>query len=187
MTLASRFALLVLSALALSSSPARATTAQALSLQEMVSRADLVALVEVLDQVPREDARGRIVTDVRLRVLDPMRGDAASGDEVVLVRLGGAIGDLGMRVAGEPGFEDGARYVIFARAFEGLFRPVGMSQGVMRVSTDEAGRDIVQPGGGGLSLVRRAQDGRLVPGLPALRRTRPLESVLREVRALVTE
>lgn len=131
---------------------AQATLSRALDLAELVHTAERVALVQVRSQAARRDAHQRIVTDVSLDVLEPLKG---SSEPFVLVRLGGEIGELGMAIAGEPSFVDGRRYVVFARrSASGVgYRPVGMSQGVMMVEPDANGADQVLPGGGGLSLV----------------------------------
>ncbi len=153
-------------------------------MQELVSQSDLVALVEVVGQSTRFDARGRVVTDVRLRIEDAMRGDVSSGDEVVMVRFGGAVGDIGMRIEGEPAFVDGTRYLVFGRRWQGVYRPVGMSQGVLRVDRDARGERVL-PGGGGLSLVRRTSEGRVVPAAAAMLRPRSLDAVVGEIRDLL--
>mgnify|MGYP000293915635 CR=1 FL=1 len=102
-------------------------------MQELVSQSDLVALVEVVGQSTRFDARGRVVTDVRLRIEDAMRGDVSSGDEVVMVRFGGAGGDIGMRLEGEPALADGTRYLVFGRRWQGVYRPLRTSPGALSV------------------------------------------------------
>jgi len=172
--------LLVAALLAFPAVPASASLVEALDLDALVQRADRVVVARAVRQEARYDARGRIVTEVELEVLEAMKGDAAVGDRFLLTVLGGAIGDLGMRVEGEPRLQDGARYVLFARRWGAdAWRPVGMSQGVMRVSDD--GRDMVEPGGGGLSLVRRGTGG-VTPATPALVFRRPLRVVVDQIR-----
>lgn len=146
----------------------------------LVSRSDQVVVARVTAQQARWEGE-RIVTDVLLDIEESVHGDATAGGQLMVVRLGGAIGELGMRVEGEPGFEDGGRYLLFLRNWQGNYRPVGMSQGVMRIREAADGTAIVQPGGVGLSLVSR-------PGGPAalgaLWRPRALQSVTRQVRTL---
>lgn len=110
---------------------------------------------------------------------------ASDGEELDVIALGGIIGDLGMQIAGEPTFEDGKRALIFVRHVNGIYRPIGMSQGVFPVSDEEIPR--VEPGGSGLSLVRPDSQGQLTPAGAALRGTRSLDSVIERVRALVSE
>jgi hypothetical protein len=168
--------------------PAEATLSEALSMRELVDRAGHVVLATAVHAQARRDARNRIVTDFTLRVEETMKGGAAPGSTLVMTRLGGAIGDIGMRVEGEPHLELGARYVLFlSRASDGrTLRPVGMSQGVLPVR-EEGGRQVVEPGGGGLSLVQRVQGGRLVTAPPALLHPERYEQLRDRVQALVLE
>lgn len=147
---------------------ASATVTEALSLRDLTQRADLVVLATAVAESARRDARGRIVTDVALRIEEALKGDARAGSTITMTRLGGAIGDIGMRVEGEPRFTVGERYVVFLyRTHGGALRPVGMSQGVMPVD-DDGGETMVLPGGAGLSLVERVAGGRLAPAPGAL-------------------
>lgn len=154
---------------------AHATISEALSLEELVGLADHVVVATAVGERARRDARGRIVTDYTVRVEEVMKGDARPGATLVMTRLGGVLGDLGMRVEGEPSLEVGERYVLFLdRLSDGrTLRPVGMSQGVMPVQ-DRGGEPTVLPGGGGLALVRRVQGGQLVPAPAAILHATPL-------------
>jgi hypothetical protein len=174
------------SLLALAALPAAASVTTALDLRELVTEAEHVVLATVVSQRSSYDARRRIVTDVTLRVEDAMKGGRAAGATLVVRRLGGAIGDLGMRVEGEASFADGERVVLFGATIGGHLRPVGLSQGVLPVRTDTAGRELVFPGGGGLALVREVR-GRLVPAPAALLEPRPLSDVIDEIRVVVAE
>ncbi|MEM9067232.1 MAG: hypothetical protein AAGE52_01960 [Myxococcota bacterium] len=149
----------------------------------LVERADQVVVARVSAQQARWDG-DQIVTDVLLEVEDAVHGSASTGDTLMLVRLGGAIDDLGMRVEGEPSFNDGNRYLVFLREWRGMYRPVGMSQGVMRVQEQADGTRIVEPGGAGLSLVTRPGGP---PALGALWRPRTLSSVRDQIRRLARE
>jgi hypothetical protein len=162
-------------------SRASASLVLALDLPTLVARASHIVVARVESQRARYDARGRIVTDVTLRVDESLVGPARAGDRLVLERFGGAIGELGMRIEGEPLFADGARVLVFAApAASGArrLRPVGMAQGVMRVEppTVPGSEDRILPGGEGLALVRPEQ-GRLVASEPAIAAPRPLGEV----------
>jgi len=150
-------------------SAASATIIEAMSLDELVRGADAVALVTCVDERALRDQRNRIVTDYELRLDEVMKGSAAPGSHLTMRRLGGIIGDLGMRVEGEPSMQPGQRYVVFLRRLPGggPLRPVGMSQGVMPVE-ETRGVLTVQPGAAGLSLVQRGAGGGLHPAPAAL-------------------
>ena len=60
-----------------------------------------------------------------------------------------------------------------------VVRPVGMAQGVLPV-VQEGGRDMVEPGGRGLQLVRRGPGG-LAPATGALASRRSLDEVRAEI------
>ncbi len=180
----------VASPLALGPSRAEASIVEAMSLAELVSASDEIAVVRVEDQRARYDAAGRIVTDVALRVEERLLGRLMPGARASVLRLGGVVGDRGLRVEGEAIYETGERVLLFARRVatsEGeVLRPVGMSQGVLPIR-GEGGVEVVLPGGGGLELVRPDGTGQLAPAPGAIPTIRPRDEVLDEVRALVEE
>ena len=181
-------ALALLLAIAL---PASASVMIALDLPTLVRRASHVLVVRVESQHARWDARGRIVTDVSLRVEESMKGAAQPGELLVLERFGGAIGELGMRIEGEPLFEDGTCVLLFAVpsvANPAHLRPLGMAQGVMPIRAHAAanGDDLVLPGGDGLALMQEVRGG-LVAAPPALASPRALTEVRDAIGGLLLE
>jgi hypothetical protein len=169
----------------------RATVIEALTLRELVLVADVIAQAEVVGAAARMDELDRIVTDVTLRVDEPLWGarrwsDLGSGSEVVVTRLGGELDGLGLRVEGEPTFALGETVVLFAEERRGELHAVGMSQGVLPVRVDASGVPMVLPGGDGLSLVAPGHGG-VRPAAAALSAPRALPGLLDEVRALVAE
>lgn len=174
-------------ALLLAAAPVAASITEAFDLPTLVARADDAVVVTAVRSESRWDSRGRIVTDITLRIEDSMKGGAVTGDEVVMVVFGGSIGDLGMTIAGEPHMALGDRAVVFAtRSSQGWLRPVGMAQGVLPI-VERDGRSFVEPGGVGLSLVQRGHDGVLRAAPGALLEARALSLLLDEVRTLATE
>ena len=166
-------------------SPASATLSEALSLSDLVERSQLVAVVTCTDERTVRDSRGRIVTDYGLTIQESWRGDGAPGETITMRSLGGVLGDIGMRVEGEPRLGVGARYLVFLRRLSGggALRPVGMSQGVMPVETEGATVRVL-PGGEGLALRQRTRGGRLIEAPPAIVHPEPLEAVRERVTAL---
>lgn len=168
--------------------PALASIVEAMSLADLVRASDVVVVARVEGQRARYDEHGRIVTDVSVRIEESMHGRLARSAQATVLRLGGVVGDLGLRVDGEPSYVDGERIVLFARwsgpTGHEVLRPVGMSQGVLPI--DEAA-GLVRPGGAGLELVTPGDDGRLRPAAPAFSVPQPFETLLRRIRELVAE
>lgn len=171
-------------AVALWASPSDASIVQALELEELVDGSDRIFLGRVAYSESFEYPNGQIGTWHRIVVERDIRGTAAE-QEVMVETLGGTIGDLGMRVAGEPELTVGERVVVFGHAGGELeaIRPVGMGQGVMRVRT-EAGVDHVRQTRAGMVLMRRNAQGHLQKAEGALRGEERLDTFLSRVRML---
>ena len=121
-------------------SPADASIVQGLELHELVAHADRIVLGRVLfSESFVQHPSGQLGTWHRIAVERELRGDAPDEQEVMVETLGGQIGDIAMRVEGEPSFTVGERVLVFIH--DGgpytAFRPVGMGQGVMRVRTEQ--------------------------------------------------
>jgi hypothetical protein len=183
-----RFAPLVLLLLALPSI-ALATQVEAMSLRDLVTSADHIVVATVIAQDAHYDDLDRIVTDSTVRVEDTLYG--VRSETLVVRHIGGAVGDLGLTVAGEQGYPEGARMLLFLRTFDSgdagiVMRPVGMSQGEMPILSGDAG-EVVMPGGAGVSVVTRAPNGQLVPAPAAITAPMGRDELLAQVRDLVAE
>jgi len=169
---------------------ANASVVEAMSLADLTREAEVIVVARVDGQRARYDTQGRIVTDVSLRIEQSLHGRLGPGARATAMRLGGAVGDLGLRVEGEASYVDGERVILFARWYTtpagDLLRPIGMSQGVLPI-TSAGGTELAQPGGLGLDLVAPGPDGRLVPAPAAMSAPRGLDALLDEIRALVRE
>jgi hypothetical protein len=169
---------------------AAASVVEALELDELVAQSTHIVVGRVSEQQSRWDQRRRIVTDVAMRVEDVMKGSHRAGEMVIVTVLGGAVGEIGLHVPGEPTFNDGERVLLFARESvdgTGALRPVGMSQGVMRLNRPrDGGSTMVVPGGEGLVTVDGARPSAawLTSG-ESRPSARPLPDVLDEIRQLV--
>ena len=190
-----RFRMLLVSGVALacawlSASPGSASIVQALELPELVDQSDRIVLGRVVFAEAFRQADGTIATWYRVEVEQELRTDAPPRDEepeVILQVLGGEIGDLGMRVEGEPRFSVGERAVLFMREGNQLaFRPVGMAQGVMRVRKKD-GDEMVFQSREGMMLVKRGPDGLLRQSKGALPREERLKVFLERVQSIVRE
>ncbi len=162
----------------------------AMDFPTLVHDADHIVVGTVESQASRWDDRGRIVTDVTLRVEETMKGDRGTGETLVLTHPGGSIGNVGAHIEGEARFYVGERALVFGANTNGarpLVRPVGMSQGVFEIRSLEAnpGIDMVMPSGVGLALMQQVTNGRLLPAPPALVEPRALPQLRTELRAII--
>ncbi len=181
----------VLSALVaalLLTSPADGSIVQALDLDELVHQSDRILLGTVVFSESFQRQNGSLGTWHRVRVEQDLRGNAPGESEVIVETLGGQLGDLAMRVEGEPSFAIGERVVVFARGRDQhvAVRPVGMGQGVMRVLTED-GVETVRQSRAGMLLMRRSAEGRLEKSLGALPRAERLDVFLSRVRAILEQ
>ena len=165
---------------------AEASVVEGLGLEELVGQADEVALAEVLSK--ESFWKGRtIMTRYRLRVSEALKGQCASGDEVLIETPGGSVGDVGLAIEGVPSFEVGGRALVFLRGrAEHVLRTVGMAQGVMHVRS-EGTRSFVYPDNRGLVTVQRTAAGRLAKVPAALTKREALEVMIDRVVEIVSK
>jgi len=154
---------------------ALASTAIALSLETLVSRSDRVVtgtpVSHESEWVSVEGSR-RIVTTTRFVQKSNWFADDEEEDELLIATLGGQIGDLHQKVAGEAELRLGEESVLFVSGEQRLLRRViGMGQGHYPVDND-----------GELRRVRRSREmPHLVgdrPGAHAVPRKRRAVDVL---------
>ena len=122
--------------------PAGATTYLPVTFDELVSRADVIFVGEVVDVRPYElDTRdGAVIkTRVTFKVSDPLWGTASLVE--VFDFLGGELDGVKMTVAEMPAFAVGDRRVIFARRERSINPIVGFTQGLLQVNRDASGVD----------------------------------------------
>lgn len=141
--------------------PGAATIVVKLDLPALVVRADriFVGRVTRVHSHWSEDGR-RIVTDTEFSVDKHVRGTAKK--KIVVRRLGGTVGKIGMRVSGVCSFRVGQQALLFTERRAGHRYVVGMRQGVFRVARDAStGKAEVIRDLSGLQLARRTTSGRL--------------------------
>lgn len=180
-----RLLLAALCAWLLAQPTARASLVEALDLPTLVAESDQVVVARVLALDSHFDEHGQIVTDVTMQVEESVKGPLAPGAAVTVRRKGGTVGDIGMRVSGEPSFTVGETVVLFAaRSTGGVLRPVGMSQGALRVFEKDGAR-WARGANGGVSTVKRNKSGKLEHAAGPLPTPRRLDELLGELRSLV--
>lgn len=146
--------------LALSPS-AHATTVLALSLEEMVARSQRATVgtpVHYSSEWAFIGGGRRIVTYTRVLQEENLLLDGSGEEEILIMTLGGQVGNLRQKVPGEAALPVGERALVFAtpELTDGTRRVVGMAQGKYSVEKD-GHLDIVRPSRRLPHLVRRAQ------------------------------
>jgi hypothetical protein len=166
---------------------ASASVVQALSLEQLTSKADEILIAVPTERRARRHADGKmIVTDVSLRVQSVLKGAHKPGDTARATVLGGTLDGVALQVPGEASFASGERVLVFlerAKRSQDL-RVVGMAQGALALR-EQGGATMVMPGGSGAALVERGADGQLRDAPPALTEARPLTALVEQIRALL--
>jgi hypothetical protein len=168
-----------------SSLPTAASIVIALDLPSMVTRADHIAVVDVVSVKAAWDARHeRILTTIDLAVVESWKGPALPASHFTLVQPGGTVGDTEMIVQGMSRFSPGERAVVFLRGRPEAAGVVGMAQGKRAVVHEAStGRVLVQtPDKAGAMFVRGTAAAGPAPVFET--RARPIEDLRAEVRAL---
>lgn len=125
-------------------SPARASLARALRVEELVTRSQHVLVAEPLEAYSaweRIGDRKHIVTFTRVRSLELLAGADPKQDELLVRTLGGRVGKLGELVAGEAQLSPGARGVLFVTPARDVLAVTAMAQGHYTLGRDAAGTE----------------------------------------------
>jgi hypothetical protein len=121
---------------------AKATTARAVSLQDLVQRSSRIVRSTPLDSFARSETIGgtqHVVTYSRLRVEEAIHGDSPES-EILVRTLGGTLGALGEIVHGEAELALNQPCVVFLRtSAEGVELVTAMAQGHYPLSADSRG------------------------------------------------
>ena len=154
--------------------PARvsATSYLAVTFDELLAKADMIFVGDVLDVRPFavETPQGTAIkTRVTFVVRDPLWGTSSTLE--ILEFMGGELGDIGQKVAEMPTFKPGDRRVVFAKRERSINPIVGFTQGLMRITGDGAGLDVIQTSAGE-PLARTEDIGR--PRGTGVRESRPM-------------
>ena len=149
-----------------------ATSYEAVSFSDLLAKADMIFVGDVLDVRPFaiESREGTVImTRVTFVVRDPLLGTSSTLE--ILEFMGGELGDIGQKVAEMPTFKPGDRCVVFAKRERSINPIVGFTQGLMRITRDDAGLDVIQTSAGE-PLARTEDIGR--PRGAGVRESRPM-------------
>lgn len=165
-----------------------ATTASAASYivptdAELIASADAIAVLSIESSHSYFDGRGRIITEHHANVESALKAHPTLGSTVVLIQLGGVVGNIMMSVTTEPLLRPGDRALFLLEATE---------YGRFAIASGELGRfdfvrDTLRPGD---LLVRGRGEGisgRTMSGDPHEERERDAEAFLRYIERIVTD
>ena len=151
---------------------AEAASYDAVTFNELVARADVIFVGDVMDVRPFtvSTPEGTLIkTRVTFMVRDPLWGTGSTLE--IFEFLGGEIGNAGMKVPDMPTFVPGDRRVVFARRERSINPIVGFTQGLMKLAKDDAGLDVIMTSTGE-PLARTEDIGR--PRGTGVRESRPM-------------
>jgi hypothetical protein len=166
-------------------SPAHASLVLALDLPTMVTRADHVAVVDVMSVRSDWDAKHeQILSTIDLMVVESWKGGDAPASHFTIVQPGGTVGDLTQTVHGMTRFVAGERAVVFLAGRPERAAVVGMAQGKRIVRREVgSGRFVVHaPDRAGAAFIRTTPASGAAPVFDV--RARPLDELRADVRAL---
>ncbi len=127
-------------ALCIGIAPARATTYAPVTFKDLIDKADVIFVGDVVDVRPyvlRTREGSVIKTRVTFSVADPIYGTTSVVE--VFDFLGGEMNGVGMTVAGIPKFKVGDHRIVFARNDRSINPIVGFTQGLLTVERDANG------------------------------------------------
>jgi hypothetical protein len=167
-----------------------ASTAIALSLDDLVEKSEVIVVATAASKTSRWEA-GHIVTYTTITVEAPVAGGPKAGDALVVRTLGGTVGNIGQKTFGEAVLPVGAKLVLFLHALPpsvvatsvaGARSVTGMEQGVLPVVVAEDKQAHIGALPSSLDLVPPKK----ATGVPARAATegRLLQDVLADVKAL---
>jgi hypothetical protein len=165
----------------------QASVVQALSLEELTHKAEVIVLGTATERQSRYGIDGKlIVTDVSMKVDTTLKGDVKAGQTLIATVLGGRIDDVALQVPGEANLPVGQRVIAFLyhSPASGDLRVVGMAQGVLAL-TQKNSTTMVLPGGGGAALMAPDAQGQMHDAQPALTQPMPLGELLAKIRGYV--
>ncbi|HVR64463.1 MAG TPA: hypothetical protein VMU50_21330 [Polyangia bacterium] len=171
--------------------PARASLMVPLDLTELVRRSDHIAVADVVSVQAAWDAKHeRILSTIKLSVVEAWKGSATPATRITIVQPGGTVGDITMVVFGMSQFQPGERALLFLRGTMGAAAVVGMTQGKRPVTRDLAtGKWMAQgPDRSGVVFTRPVGSGdpaAAVATPESALRPRTLDEIHEDVRTLI--
>lgn len=138
----------VLGLLALGS--ARASTVIGLTVEDQARLSKYVVIGEVVAQRGIDDPENGLETEVTLRVVSALKGDARPGQALAFHTRSGELDGTISTAIGEVVLHTGQRVLVFVEDIDGRLYNIGLSYGVFNVQENARGR---------VSVVRALEDG----------------------------
>jgi hypothetical protein len=146
--------------------PAGATTVLDLPMTELAKHSTTIIRGVVISQKPGWDREHKnIVTRIRVRVEETLRGTVKARRQVVVEQAGGELDDVGQSVEGSASFKVGEEVLLFLeahRANASEFSLVSLSASKFTIARDASGAHVTRDVSG-LTFVTRQADGHLRP------------------------
>ncbi len=137
--------------------PLPATTLQILSLDSMIAKSSTIVRARPAP-VSSFQRGGMIYTSYRLNVSATLKGNPVSTLQVAVP--GGDYQGMHQAVAGSPGLQTGAEYVVFVwTAPSGANYIMGLSQGLFEVHTNASGAVVLTRGPASAKVIDAAGSG----------------------------
>lgn len=136
-------ALCVAACLAAAGREAGATVVRAAGLDESIRASEAILVARVAGTRAFESEDGRILTGVRLRVEESLKGAFRSGDSVEIAASGGELNGRRMVTIGEASYRAGERVLVQLERIDGRWHTLGLSLGKWSLTRDERGTDHV--------------------------------------------
>lgn len=152
------FLLLILCA----SLPVSAATFQPISDAELKASADTIVVGTCIARESRWHDR-RIITENRIRIESVWKGKVSTS-EIILITLGGNVGDIGQHVAGTPQLAVGQQALMFLKKGANGYLPAAWSRGIMPIDHNHR---LIDPQPQGITTLKEARDlFHVIPTLP---------------------
>jgi matrixin len=142
---------------AITAPAAFAEVASSWSIDELTAFSSLIVRGQVRSVTSQWDPSvNAIYTYTTLDVEETLKGQL-SGSQVVIKTLGGQVGEIELRVDGQPDFRVGDAVLVWleVRPRDGTLYPVGFWQGVWRTSRDERGQLVAERARPGSTAIDR--------------------------------
>lgn len=168
--------------------PAHATTLMRMGLHELTTSNQTIVLGEVIGSHSYWNRSGTfILTDVRVQVLEVLKGDVGKKEEIEITLMGGTVGDLTTLILAGAELAPEASYVLFLDeadlpGAESVLTVRDHSQGVFEVTASPAQE---------LHAASQASEQHLVPDdsgeslAPGGSAGLPLDEMIQEIREIV--